>query len=328
MDTSKPLAVSDRAAKLFQALARGQQLEPDPADWLELVRIGLVSGTPDEPKLSDPSYVLRRVEHRLHQRTVELEEQLVDARDTLEPLLMAYSQGREETIQDHSIRTLSGFAEINLAINDSLLEADSEVITAQPGGGRSANTLEDSLLREAELLRNGIRIRTLYQHTARFSPATRHYALRMVDLGSEVRTLDEFFDRLIIVDAKVAFIPCGDERSTALAVHHPGIVRFLVDVFDRAWTRAVPFSARESRDLSRQTVDSTRMTVARLLIEGETDDVSARRAGLSLRNYREHVKNLMTRTGAQSRAQLGYQLARSGFFEESPDAPDEEATSA
>ena len=53
----------------------------------------------------------------------------------------------------------------------------------------------------------GVRMRTLYQHSARHSPATREYVADIVARGAEVRTLDEFFRRLIVVDRQVAVVP-------------------------------------------------------------------------------------------------------------------------
>jgi DNA-binding CsgD family transcriptional regulator len=313
-------SISIEAAQLFIALA-GRQ-DPGLGDtqaWLELKSVGLVSGPRDAPRLRDPSFLLRETESRLQRQTAEIEARAAACRGQLTPLVTAFTDWQAKA--DASVtgfETLTGLEEINLVINEALREARTEVLTAQPGGGRSASVLEDSLLREAELIQRGVRVCTLYQHSARFNSATRYYVERISAIGGEVRTLDEFFDRLILVDGIVAFIPCDDERSSALALRHPAVVRFLKGVFERAWTRGVEFCCEEPREVSRQTVDSTRLTVARLLVEGHTDDAGARRAGLSLRNYREHVKSLMNRFGAQSRADLGFRIARAGLLEDTP----------
>ncbi|MEU5538485.1 helix-turn-helix transcriptional regulator [Streptomyces sp. NPDC020362] len=317
MDVLEWPILGSEAAELFMALSSGRRPgEVGAQAWLELKSLGLVAGTPDTPRLRDPSLLLRRAESELHQKAAEVEAQVVSCREQLSPLVAAFAAWQERSDSSSSgFEVLSGFDEINAVITEALRDARTEVLTAQPGGGRSASTLEDSLLRETELIQRGIRVCTLYQHTARFNPATRYYVERISDIGGEVRTLDEFFDRLIIVDQTVAFIPCVDDRSSALALRHPAVVRFLRGVFDRAWIRGIEFSAEEPREISRQTVDSTRLTVARLLMQGHTDDVGARRAGLSIRNYREHVKSLMNRLGAQSRADLGFRIARSGLLD-------------
>ena len=67
-------------------------------------------------------------------------------------------------------------------------------------------------------LDRGVRMRTLYQHTARRSKATRELRGAMREHGAQVRTLDEFFNRLIIIDRRLAMIP-GERRRDGLAIH-------------------------------------------------------------------------------------------------------------
>lgn len=56
-----------------------------------------------------------------------------------------------------------------------------------------------------------------------------------------MRTLDEFFERLIVVDRKVAFIPAPDNDDDAVIIKDEAVVRYLADVFDRSWQRATEF---------------------------------------------------------------------------------------
>lgn len=83
-------------------------------------------------------------------------------------------------------------------------------------------------------------LRTLYQHTARYSPETLAYVDQIVKGKVEIRTIDELVERLIICDETVAFIPTRDDRQVALELRHPGLVRYLVKVFEFMWGRAVP----------------------------------------------------------------------------------------
>ena len=56
----------------------------------------------------------------------------------------------------------------------------------------------------------------------RRSKATREHVER-TRVGAQVRTLDEFFNRLIVIDRRMAVIP-GDAPEVALAIHEPDIV--------------------------------------------------------------------------------------------------------
>ena len=59
-------------------------------------------------------------------------------------------------------------------------------------------------------------MRTLYQHSARRSSVTHKYVAAVTARGAEVRTLDEFFKRMIVVDRRVAVIPNRDEVAVAV----------------------------------------------------------------------------------------------------------------
>ena len=61
-----------------------------------------------------------------------------------------------------------------------------------------------------------------------------------------MRTLDEFFNRLIVVDRRVAVIPGKDAEARSRSASR-SVVDYLVDVFERHWERARPFTNRESR---------------------------------------------------------------------------------
>ncbi len=113
---------------------------------------------------------------------------------------------------------------------------------------------------------------------------TREYAAAVAELGGEVRTLDEFFNRMIVVDRRVAVIPAPDDLSVALTIREPTVVAYLVDVFLRAWERARPFSSRDDKAM-RQIAEEQRAMTMRMLIEGHSDPVSAKRLGVSPRTY-------------------------------------------
>jgi len=192
-------------------------------------------------------------------------------------------------------------------------EATEEVLTAQPQSGRDlGGGLKDALADEQSLLDRGVRVLTLYQHSARRSTATQKYVAGVTELGAEVRTLDEFFHRLILIDRRVAIIPTPDDLGVALAVREPTVVAYLVDVFMRSWERARPFTA-SGEDVVRHIAGEQRAMTIRMLIEGHSDPVSAKRLGVSSRTYAAYVADLKEEFEAATRFQLGYILGRQGI---------------
>jgi hypothetical protein len=201
---------------------------------------------------------------------------------------------------------------INNVLDQLLGECEEEMLTAQPEGGRNPRALARAALRDIELLERGATMRTLYQHSARRSSVTHKYVASVTARGAEVRTLDEFFNRMIVVDRRVAVIPAHDEVAVAVVVREPAVVAFLVNVFDRSWERGRPFTNKETSLMKDIAAEQRAMTM-RMLIEGHSDPVSAKRLGVSPRTYAGYVADLKTDYDAQTRFQLGYSMGRMGI---------------
>lgn len=201
-------------------------------------------------------------------------------------------------------------------------EVEEEMLTAQPQTGRDAQTLAAAALRDTAALERGITMRTLYQHSARRSSVTHTYVAAVTARGAEVRTLDEFFNRMIVVDRRVVVIP-GEDLTVAIAVREPSVVAYLVDVFERAWERGRPFTQKDSSMMREIAAEQRAMTI-RMLTEGHADPVSAKRLGVSPRTYAGYVADLKTEYEADTRFQLGYLMGQQGVSGDEPEGEDED----
>jgi hypothetical protein len=191
-------------------------------------------------------------------------------------------------------------------------ECEEEMLTAQPQTARGdTRALSRAVLRDMALLERGAKMHTLYQHSARRSSVTHKYVAAVTARGAEVRTLDEFFNRMIIVDRRVAVIPNHEDHTVAVAIRESAVVAYLADVFERAWERARPFTNKET-SLLKDIASEQRAMTMRMLIEGHADPVSAKRLGVSPRTYAGYVADLKTEYEAETRFQLGYTMGRMG----------------
>ena len=196
-------------------------------------------------------------------------------------------------------------------------ECEEEMLTAQPQTGRDSRRLAMAALRDIVLLERGAKMHTLYQHSARRSSVTHKYVAAVTARGAEVRTLDEFFNRMIVVDRRVAVIPNQEDLSVAVAIREPSVVAYLVDVFERSWERARPFTNRDTSLMKDIAAEQRAMTM-RMLIEGHSDPVSAKRLGVSPRTYAGYVADLKAEYDAETRFQLGYTMGRMGISGQEP----------
>ncbi|MET8474246.1 helix-turn-helix transcriptional regulator [Streptomyces sp. NPDC006422] len=302
------------AKALREGRVHKRDVEPAPC----LLRFGLLVSADDDPTTLRPVAPAVALPRLLGQYEEEIERQRRHSSrlaDQFAPLIALETQ-RASIPSTPMFRVLMGFQRINEAIDEAAGEASQELLTIQPGGRRPPQGLAAALPREQQLLSGGGRMRTLYQHTARHSPAvTAHYEQLCGDV--QVRTLDEVTERLVMLDRTVAFIPANPDRTVALEVRHPALISYLATTFERLWQLATPmFPQAASEELTSDGVTTRQRTIARLLIEGHTDAVIAERLGMNIRTVRVHIAKLAATLGSESRAQLGYLIGQSGLLED------------
>ncbi|MCW2846956.1 MAG: hypothetical protein JWR90_930 [Marmoricola sp.] len=251
----------------------------------------------------DPAAVQSSVVVPMSRQVVELLDESAAWADTFGSLAQTF---RRTPVGGSPLNEIRGLASINHFLEAAVDDAEQELLTAQPAGARRAVILEQAVDRDLRALERGVTMHTLYQHTARRSRATGDYVERILAKGAQVRTLDEFFNRLIVIDRRLAIIP-GGSPDVAVAIHDPNMVRYLADVFDRSWERASEYDDRGASSESHIAAEVRQLTV-RMLTEGHSDPASAKRVGVSTRTYASYVAALKDEYGVETRFQLGYAM--------------------
>jgi sugar-specific transcriptional regulator TrmB len=291
-----------------------------------LVDIGLLRRDAEHRLLHpvDPSSLQSQVVVPLGVRGAELLAESARWADAFGDLGQIYRTSPQAAVSP--ITEIHGLDNINDFIHAAVNDSRHELLTAQPHGRRPATTLAVAEDRDVKALERGVKMRTLYQHSARHSQPTREYVADIVARGAEVRTLDEFFRRLIVIDRQVAIVPASDNHHVAIAIHDKSLIAYLVDIFERSWERAQPFNLSGNQAERNIAADVRAMTI-RLLVEGHSDPASAKRLGVSTRTYAGYIAALKEEYGVQTRFQLGYAMnpnARRGEDEaDTTDEPDD-----
>ncbi|MER5833482.1 helix-turn-helix transcriptional regulator [Streptomyces sp. NPDC002130] len=281
-----------------------------------LVELALLHPDPDDPawlRPVPPALALAQHLHPLEREITERRRLSVQLADTFEPFMALGIQG---TATSDSITVLEGGERINAALNLATAQCRTELLTVQPSDRVSERSLLRSLERDKPLIDRGVKVRSLYQHTARYNPEKLAYVARLSEGKVEYRTIDELVERLIICDETVAFIPARDDQQVALELRHPGLVRYLIKVFEYLWDRAVPMSTGAPYEVASDGITEIQHSIAKLLVEGHVDEAIARRLGMNVRTCRAHIAKLASALGSGSRAQLGYLIARSGMLKQ------------
>ncbi|WP_289924422.1 helix-turn-helix transcriptional regulator [Streptomyces sp. S.PB5] len=280
------------------------QPDPDDANWLRPV---------------PPSLALAQRLNPIEREITERRRLSIELADAFEPFMALSSPPL--TASTHSITVLEGLDRINAALDLATSQCQNEVLAVQPAHRHPERRLVEALERDRPLTERGVRIRTLYQHTARYSQERLAWVDQFADGKVEYRTIDELVERLIICDETVAFIPIRDDRQVALELRHPGLVSYLIKVFEFMWSRAVPLSAGAPYETAPDGITDIQHSIAKLLVEGHVDEAIARRLGMNVRTCRAHIAKLATALGSGSRAQLGYLIAQSGILDQGNSLP-------
>ncbi|MEU0839052.1 LuxR C-terminal-related transcriptional regulator [Streptomyces sp. NPDC005962] len=303
----------DRIRFYPEELAEGTGLDVEAADQAiaELLALRLLTRVLDSPRELTPvppesaaSQLLPPMEQELHRR-----ELAVDAiRRQLRDLVPQYEAGAAHRRRTEGVELITDLTSVRGVIQDAARRCVSEVLTIQPGGGRRIEVLEEAMARDEEMLERGVSMRTVYQHTARYSRPTLTYVDRVTQLGAKVRTSEDRLRRMLIFDRIIAVIEVQDDSDAALVIREANIIEFMRAVFDQTWLRSIPFASSISREQAKAISDQLRQVITSLLAEGLNDKAIARRLGMSERTCQRHISEIMAHIGAKSRFQAGYLL--------------------
>ncbi len=288
--------------------ARIRQALDDLAD-LRLLRPSVEQPTlyrPVSPEVGFASLLARGEAELLRQQ-----QQMAEARAAIASIAVEYTSvtGREEVVR------LDGLDAVRSRLEQLAHRARSECLSFMPGGGQQSDTMDASQPLDQEALARGVRILSVYQDSFRNDPATVRYAAWLTSLGGQARSVPTLPMLLVIVDREVALVPCDphDGRAGALEVRSPGVVTALCALFDRVWEVATAFGATSTDDCAGG-LTSPERALLRLLMDGDTDEVAARKLGVSARTVRRTMSEVMARLDVRSRFQAGARAVQKGWL--------------
>ncbi|MEV0990652.1 LuxR C-terminal-related transcriptional regulator [Streptomyces sp. NPDC049949] len=281
-----------------------------------LIASRLVRRDPQDPVQGfavSPDVARTELAAPVRSRIRRVEEELDRAQRELDRFSVEYL--RHAKRGNGQFRLIANMLEVRVALTQASERCTEEVLSSQPGGGsRVVEAMGEALARDRAILERGVRMRTLYHHTARFNGPSQAYVAAASEFGAQYRTAHELFGRLIVFDRELAFIPLNDGSRGAVAISEPSVASYLADVFEQTWTHATPFADAASQGLGEVAQEIDR-TILRLLAAGLKDEAIARRLGMSLRTARRHIADIMEQLGAESRFQAGVAAVQRGLLD-------------
>ena len=203
------------------------------------------------------------------------------------------------------------------AVNDRIMEElwlrPAEEVRSVKGPVPVKPPVRGENLQRATLfrLRQGVRYRTIVHRNQLDFPERAAYYRQMHHAGDICRVTNDRIQPMKLLDRTRAFIPIteDDAGAGAFLLDDPTTVSTLVDLFDRVWDAAVDLH----RHINVLPSEADRQILA-MLQQTPKDEVAARQLNMSVRTFRRHVSELMTRTGAANRFQLALISKEQGWL--------------
>jgi sugar-specific transcriptional regulator TrmB/DNA-binding CsgD family transcriptional regulator len=190
----------------------------------------------------------------------------------------------------------------------------SSVCSVQPARSTSAVARQEASRLDSRSLRRGVDMRIIYDTSLLREERNRARLGERAAAGARIRVRPGPLRRLIVLDERVAVVPVdqADSLRGALIVRQPGLVRELSARFTQQWEEATDLHDAGAT-ASGEPADGD-CAVLRMLAAGMTDELVARRVGVSVRHLRRRIARLMEQLEATSRFQAGATAARRGWI--------------
>ncbi|GAA3837108.1 LuxR C-terminal-related transcriptional regulator [Streptomyces phyllanthi] len=251
------------------------------------------------------------------QESVLLREQqrLAEGQAAVMRLVDEYAGGPHR--ERHDVEYLLGIDSIQGRLEELAHRCERECLSFMPGGAQSAASLEASKPLDQDLMDRGVRVLTLYLDSVRNDQATLNYAQWLIERGGEVRTSPTLPLRMVMFDREVALLPVDPEntRKGAAVLRGPGVITALTALYEKFWDSAAPFETDRDREKNDAGLTPQEAELLRLLFQGNTDEIAARKLGIGLRTVRRTMSDLMSRLEARSRFEAGARAAQRGWLD-------------
>jgi DNA-binding CsgD family transcriptional regulator len=225
-----------------------------------------------------------------------------------------YLEARSLRSAKSSIEIVEGIDNTRAVIDDLARNCSESQDALVPGSGLSEAAIEAATPQDMEILERGVKVRSLFQHSARKNRAQVRHAMLLTRAGAQVRSTSVLPSRMQIYDHSCAVLPLDPDRAAAGAalIRDPTVLSFLQQLFEHYWDRALDFAEEEQRDGPAPT--EVEHDVLMLMAAGKKDEAIAHQLGMSPRSVSRIVARLLERLNAESRFQAGARAALNGWL--------------
>ncbi|MGC0313908.1 hypothetical protein [Kitasatospora acidiphila] len=238
--------------------------------------------------------------------------QLEATRTAIAAIAAEHDRRRDDDSQ--ATRRLLGLEAVRERLAELQQRTESECLSLNPGGAHRPDARAAAKPLNQQALERGVTIRAICRDSVRNDIDAYNYARWLTGFGGQMRTVPTVPMPLVIIDRRLAILPLdpNDPREGALEVDSLGMVTAVCALFDQLWSVGSPFG--EAAPTDRNGCTPMEQALLEIIAAGHTDDVAARKLGLSLRTVRRMMAGLMVRLDAASRFQAGLNASKRGWI--------------
>ncbi|MGW7369155.1 LuxR C-terminal-related transcriptional regulator [Streptomyces sp. NPDC054841] len=328
----EPLGLGAHAAEVYRAMLQWPDSGVDDLvsilDWPaervrsaldECARLSLIKPSWEEPgrfRAVSPEVGLQALLVRREGEVLENQRRISESRVEVARFIDEYDAAQQK-LRRFVVERLDGIDDIRSRIEEFTQDCKSELLTFASGGRQSESSRRASRPLCEALAARGVVMRSVYLDSVYNDPGSVDHLRWLVRHGDQVRTTASLPSRMLVFDRTHAVLPIDPDASAAgaLVLRGQGLIASLSALFERVWESAIPFSGGrpQPRESGSEELSAQEQAVLRLLGEGLTDEVVARKLGVSVRTGRRITAELMGRLGARSRFQAGMRAAQLGW---------------
>ncbi len=159
-----------------------------------------------------------------------------------------------------------------------------------------------------------VRCRSIYSAAAVDDPVAWQIIQSSAEGGEQARLLPEVPMKMKLADHTTAMLPLTPNGTGgALLIRAPVIISALREYFELLWERATPVTS-DRLAAPGDRLPPAQQAVLEMMATGASDDVIARRLGISVTTVRRHITTIMHRLGVSSRFAAGAAAQRKGWI--------------
>ncbi|MBG6066673.1 helix-turn-helix transcriptional regulator [Micromonospora ureilytica] len=237
-----------------------------------------------------------------------------EALDQAAATVAAIVAEHDASVDRDTITRLEGVDAVRERLAELAAEVRGECLSLNPNAAQTPAAKAASRQLNQGLRARGVAIRCVYQDSFRNQPSIVSYARWLTEVGGQARTIPSVPVMMVIFDRHTALLPLdpNDSSKGALDIRTPGVVATACALFDHLWLTGTPFG--QPAEEGEVDLDPVQRELLELLSAGHTDEMAARKLGISLTTVRRIMATIMERLGARSRFQAGVRARERGWL--------------